>query len=194
MAQLVKNLPATQETWVPSLGWEDPLKGKATHSVFWPGEFHGLYNPWGHKELDMTEQLSLHFTSVLTLDHCLFPWPCCELCEVRGHVYLPTMFIIKWVNGWLNGKMGEWLGKAAVGKLPQSHVQPLSLPMWDSKRGPSLINYPGLKRLQVPFKKETMSWKHLIPWRCGNWRSWSPGKELLQDPSECGAESQAWIK
>ena len=23
--------------------------------VFWPGEFHGLYSPWGHKELDMTE-------------------------------------------------------------------------------------------------------------------------------------------
>ena len=32
-AQLVKNLPAMQETWVPSLGWEDPLeKGTATHS------------------------------------------------------------------------------------------------------------------------------------------------------------------
>ena len=23
--------------------------------VFWPGEFHGLYSPWGHKELDTTE-------------------------------------------------------------------------------------------------------------------------------------------
>ena len=33
MAQLVKNLPAMQETWVQSLGWEDPLKkGKASHS------------------------------------------------------------------------------------------------------------------------------------------------------------------
>ena len=32
VAQLVKNLPAVQETWVRSLGWEDPLeKGKATH-------------------------------------------------------------------------------------------------------------------------------------------------------------------
>ena len=42
VAQLVKNLLAMQETWVRSLGWEDPLeKGKAT--VFWPGEFHGLY-------------------------------------------------------------------------------------------------------------------------------------------------------
>ena len=33
MAQLVKNLPAMWETWVLSLGWEDPPeKGKATHS------------------------------------------------------------------------------------------------------------------------------------------------------------------
>ena len=33
VAQLVKNLPAMRETWLPSLGWEDPLeKGKATHS------------------------------------------------------------------------------------------------------------------------------------------------------------------
>ena len=33
VAQLVKNLPAMQETWVQSLGWEDPLeKGKATHT------------------------------------------------------------------------------------------------------------------------------------------------------------------
>ena len=33
MAQLVKNLPTMQETWVQSLDWEDPLeKGTATHS------------------------------------------------------------------------------------------------------------------------------------------------------------------
>ena len=33
VAQMVKNLPAMQETWVRSLGWEDPLeKRKATHS------------------------------------------------------------------------------------------------------------------------------------------------------------------
>ena len=36
----------------------------ATHPVFLPGEFPGLYSSWGHKELDMTEQLSLHFTTV----------------------------------------------------------------------------------------------------------------------------------
>ena len=58
VAQLVKNPPAMWETWVRSLGWEVPLeKGKATHSSIWPGEFHGLYSPWGPKELDITERL-----------------------------------------------------------------------------------------------------------------------------------------
>ena len=57
MAQLVKNLPAMQETLVQFLGWEDPLeKGKVW--PFWPGEIHGLYSPWGCKESDMTERLS----------------------------------------------------------------------------------------------------------------------------------------
>ena len=38
VAQLVKNLPAMQETWARCLGWEDPLeKGKATHSSILAG-------------------------------------------------------------------------------------------------------------------------------------------------------------
>ena len=43
---MVKNLPAMWETWVRSLGWEDPLeKEKTVTPVFCPGEFHGLYSP-----------------------------------------------------------------------------------------------------------------------------------------------------
>ena len=61
-APLVENPPAVWETWVQSLGWENPLeKGTVTHSIFWPGEFHGLYSPWGHKESDTTERLSHTF-------------------------------------------------------------------------------------------------------------------------------------
>ena len=62
VAQMVKNLPAMQETWILSLGLEDPLeKGeRATTPVFLPGEFHGQrslagYSPWSRKESDMTE-------------------------------------------------------------------------------------------------------------------------------------------
>ena len=61
VAQLVKNLPAMQETCVQSLGWEYPRRRERLPTpVFWPGEFHGLYSPWGRKESDMTEHLSLH--------------------------------------------------------------------------------------------------------------------------------------
>ena len=60
VTQLVKSPPAVWETWVWTVCWEDPLeKGKVPTPVFWPGEFHGLYSPWGLKESDTTEQLSL---------------------------------------------------------------------------------------------------------------------------------------
>ena len=60
VAQMVKCLSAMWETWVRSLGWEDPRKRERLPTpVFWPGEFHGLYRSWGLKESDRTEQLSL---------------------------------------------------------------------------------------------------------------------------------------
>ena len=64
MAQMVKNLPAMQETQVPSLGQEDPLeKGMATHSSILarriPQRSLAGYSPWGYKESDMTKQLTL---------------------------------------------------------------------------------------------------------------------------------------
>ena len=61
MAQTVKNPPAMWETWIRSLGQEDPLeKGMATTPVLLPGEFHGQkslagYSQLGCKELDTTE-------------------------------------------------------------------------------------------------------------------------------------------
>ena len=68
MTQTVKNLPAMRETWVRSLGWEDPLEEEmATHSsiLAWriPGteELGGLQST-GHKESDTTERLHFHFS------------------------------------------------------------------------------------------------------------------------------------
>ena len=63
VAQLVKKLPTMQETWVQSLGWEDPLEeGMATHSsiLAWRilmdrGAWWAACSPWGHKELNTTE-------------------------------------------------------------------------------------------------------------------------------------------
>ena len=36
-------------------------------AVFWPGEFHRLYNPWCHKESDRTEQFSLSLKCIKTI-------------------------------------------------------------------------------------------------------------------------------
>ena len=62
---MVKNLLAVQETsWVGFLGWKDPLeKGMAIHSsiLSWriPRQRSLVCcSPWGHKELDMAEQLN----------------------------------------------------------------------------------------------------------------------------------------
>ena len=66
VAQTVKNPPAIQDSWVWSLGQEDPLRRELLSTpVFLPGEFHGQrslagYIPWGGKESDMTERLSTH--------------------------------------------------------------------------------------------------------------------------------------
>ena len=61
VAQMVKNMPAMQESWVQSLGREDPLKKERQSTpVFLSGESHGQrslasYSPWGLKELDTIE-------------------------------------------------------------------------------------------------------------------------------------------
>ena len=53
VAQLVKNPPAMQETWVRSLGWEDPLeKGRATHSSILARRIPCTVYPRSCKELD----------------------------------------------------------------------------------------------------------------------------------------------
>ena len=62
---MVKNPPAMQETradsWIRKMSWR---REWLPTPVFFPEEFHGKrsligYSPWGHKESDMTEQLTL---------------------------------------------------------------------------------------------------------------------------------------
>ena len=42
------------DSWVGKIPWR---RERLPNPVFWPGKFHGLYSPWGHKESDMTWQL-----------------------------------------------------------------------------------------------------------------------------------------
>ena len=63
---MVKNLPAMRETWVQSLGWEDPLEeSMATHFsiLAWRIPMDrgaGRLRPMGLQKSDMTEQLSMY--------------------------------------------------------------------------------------------------------------------------------------
>ena len=66
VAQTVKSPPAMQETRVGSQGWKDPLeKRMATHYSILAWRTRSLvgYSPWGHKESDKTEQLTLSLLS-----------------------------------------------------------------------------------------------------------------------------------
>ena len=76
VAQMVKNPPAMQETWVQSLGWGYLLEEAMTpHSsiLAWKipmdqEAWRATYSPWGHQELDTTERLSTtsvkHFSGI----------------------------------------------------------------------------------------------------------------------------------
>ena len=64
VALVVKNLSANAgelglDPWVRKIPWK---RAQKRTPVFWPGEFHGLYNSWGYKESDTTERFSLSFS------------------------------------------------------------------------------------------------------------------------------------
>ena len=91
MAQLVKNLPAMQETgfspWFGKILWR---KERLPTLVFWPREFHGLYSPWGRYVSDPTEQLS-------------FSVSLCQLKQKHFSVlpsilYFPSLILILYKN------------------------------------------------------------------------------------------------
>ena len=83
MAQTVKSLLTMQETWIPSLDWEDPLeKGMATHSstlaceIPWTEDASGLQSK-GSQESDTTERRAL-------------------LCCILGKARFPILLILGW--------------------------------------------------------------------------------------------------
>ena len=85
MAQMVKHLSTMQETWVQSLGWDDPLeKEMAIHSsslawkIPWTEE-PGRLQSMGRKESDMTERLHFHFSLLCTGEGNSNPLQCSSL-------------------------------------------------------------------------------------------------------------------
>ena len=105
------------DPWVGKIPWR---RQRLPTSVFWPGEFHGLYSPWGHKELNMTEQLSLacllaslfpgNQNHITVLHRGLKAQPPYSSMGQRGH----PSFRASFGNSWcfplkLYGKTGRWI-------------------------------------------------------------------------------------
>ena len=95
IAQLAKNLPAMQETqfnsWVGKIPWR---REWLPTPVFWPGEFHGLYSPWGGKELDTTGRLSRSLYFPLAL----LPAPCS-----LAHHFVSILYLLFNFRGYRKG-------------------------------------------------------------------------------------------
>ena len=121
-----------RETQVQSLGWEDLLEKKmATHSsilawkIPWMEEPVG-YSPWGHKELDMTEQL--HFK--------LWDWPIPRKIRCMTAIHLIrkgiSCVLSHGLPRWCSGKESACQCKRCrfdpwIGKIPWSRKWQLAL-------------------------------------------------------------------
>ena len=112
VAHMVKNLPAMQETQIWSLGWEDPLeKGMATPPVLLPGESHGQtslvgYGPWGRKDSDTTEWLSLSLSCWRLLALITLALSFCFISRIHRFISLTFFFMhfltLKWFSNILS--------------------------------------------------------------------------------------------
>ena len=74
------------DPWVGKIPWR---RERLPTPVFWPGEFHGLYSPWGRKELDTTEKLPLSLYSIV--DVMCLSWTHFES-SVTPHIVGPSEF------------------------------------------------------------------------------------------------------
>ena len=132
MAQIVKSPPSVQETQVQSLGQEDLLeKEMATRSSILAGKSHGQrslvgYSPWGHKELDMTELLTL-----LSITDCFARSIVCmclvaQLCPTLGNP-MDCSPPGSSVHGIFQQEYWSGLPFPSPGDLPNPGINPASL-------------------------------------------------------------------
>ena len=99
--------------------------------MFWPEEFHALYSPWGHKESDPTEQLSLPLSFYKEI---MVQAPVCAgVASVLSNSFDST--VVPWTVahqaplslGFSTQEYGSRLPCPAPGDLPDSGIKSVSL-------------------------------------------------------------------
>ena len=94
---MVKNLPAVQETHVPSLGWKDPLEEEmATHSSILVWRIPWTEEPGGLQLQSWTSLSDSDFTFSALMRRYMREFPLSSLCHVRlyrgeGRVQVRTL-------------------------------------------------------------------------------------------------------
>ena len=113
------------DPWVGKILWR---RERLPTPVFWPGEFHGLYSPWGCKELDTTEQLSLSLHFHL---HCFI------------YETLFILFIYLGAPG-LNCGMWDLLPQYGIKPAPHPALGVRSLSHWTTGEVPMKLLLPTI--------------------------------------------------
>ena len=138
VAQMVKNLPAVQETWVRSLGWDpggghgNPLQYSCLENPHVQRSLVG-YSPWGQKELDTTEWLSTYTHTGFRVENC------------RGKVPFWSYYI-------KGTCLLIWYATAAVDLDRMGEVELVSFLLCEALLSPSLSCFPpGQKSLHVTY-------------------------------------------
>ena len=132
--------------------------------VFWPGEFHELYSPWGHKESDITEQLSLtpvsfsEMTVQIFLHHFLIELlfsPYCWVLRILSVFWIAVIYETEKAMATLSSTLAwkiPWTeepgGLQSMGLLRVRHDWATSLSLftfmhWRRKWQPTPVFLPG---------------------------------------------------
>ena len=160
VAQRAKNLSATWETWVWSLGREDPLeKGMATYSVFSPGESCGQrslvgYRPQGRKESDTTEPLTLSHQAA---SQCRELLPC-------NKVNPPCVYVWPLFVGFYS-HLGH--PRTLITEFPGLHRRSLLIVYFIHGIDSTYMSIPVYVNLNLPPISPPISW---CPHICSLWR------------------------
>ena len=154
IAQLVKNPPSMQETPVLSLDWEDPLeKERRPTPVFWPGESHGLYSPWGRKELDMSHFPFHSFSDLISMMFLWGLWATKKINLIQGGGSMKPLIYSQSIRS-----KGDTLNLMSEMGWGQSYrTQPLTWGIWC---------YLSVKSSRSELNCRTPSWYQKIAWLC----------------------------
>ena len=94
VAQLVKNLPTIWETWVQSLGWEDPLeKGMATHFSFLAWRTPWTEEPGGLQSMGLLRVR--HDWATFTFNNVVFWFTSVHTSSYYKYIFIPIVIVIQ---------------------------------------------------------------------------------------------------